>query len=162
MARSHEDIGDTGVFQPMNEQLGSVPMEENNMPVFNNRMLHQFEAIFLTEDQKNMFEKMFHDKKLDNKNTLFQSWLPMKLATLPSEVQALDAVIESRSPKDIPQRKKRTNRGLPVGQDRFNPTSEEWKKIMVYLEKPKEINSQNTTQKNRGRPKKNRKIEITG
>ena len=154
LARSHEDIGDTGVFQPMNEQLGSVPMEENNMPVFNNRMLHQFEAIFLMEDQKTMFEKMFHDKKLDDKNTLFQSWLPMKLATLPSEVQALDAVIESRSPKDIPQRKKRTNRGLPVGQDRFNPTSEEWKKIMENQKKPKETNSQNTTKKKRGRPKK--------
>ena len=106
-ATTTQDISDMVVLsQPMTEQLAStiVPMKENDMPVFSNRMLHQFEAIFLTESQKALFEKMFHEKKFDDRNTLFQSWLPMKRA-----------VIEFHSPKEIPQQKKTSKSGVTSG-----------------------------------------------
>ena len=74
------------------------------MPSATPRMLMQFEAIFLTETQRECFMKLYNKKKFDVTNPVFQSWLPLKLASLPTELAALQAVLVAQKPTDIPKK----------------------------------------------------------
>ena len=102
-----------------------------DMPSATPRMLMQFEAIFLTETQRECFIQLYNERKFDVPNPVFQSWLPLKLASLPTESAALQAVLVARTPTDIPKKTaKRAGRKVPEGAARFDPLSPEWKIIM--------------------------------
>ena len=101
------------------------------MPSATPRMLMQFEAIFLTETQCERFMKLYNEKKFDVPNPVFQSWLPLKLASLPTKSAALQAVLGAWTPTAIPKKTtKRAGRKVPEGAACFNPLSPEWKIIM--------------------------------
>ena len=55
-----------------------------DMPSATPHMLMQFEAIFLTEAQLKCLLQLYKAKKFDELNPVFQSWLPLKLASLPT------------------------------------------------------------------------------
>ena len=74
------------------------------MPSATPCMLMQFEAIFLTETQCECFMKLYNEKKFDVPNPVFQSWMPLKLASLPTESAALQAVLAAKTPTAIPNK----------------------------------------------------------
>ena len=101
------------------------------MPSATPHMLMQFEAIFLTDTQRECFMQLYNERKFDVPNPVFQSWLPLKLASLPTESADLQAVLVAQTPTDIPKKTaKRAGRKVPEGAARFNPLSPEWKIIM--------------------------------
>ena len=91
----------------------------------------QFEAIFLTESQNKSFNQLYKERKFSEQNPVFQSWLPLKLASQPTEAEALQSVLIARTPIVLPKTtKKRAGRKVPDGSARFNPISPEWKVIL--------------------------------
>ena len=102
------------------------------MPSATPRMLMQFEAIFLTESQIKSFNQLYKERKFSEQNPVFQSWLPLKLASQPTEAEALQSVSVARTPNFLPKKtKKQGGRKLPDGSTWFNPISSELK---IFLE----------------------------
>ena len=52
------------------------------------------------------------------------------MASLPIEEEAVQAALESQTPKNIEKKKTRSGRKVPDGVGRFNPISDEWIEIM--------------------------------
>ena len=71
----------------------NTPSEELDMPAYTPRMLKQYEAVFLTDSQVVAFEQLFSEKNYVEPNPVYQSWLPLKLASLPTVAEALHSVI---------------------------------------------------------------------
>ena len=75
--------------------------------------------------------QLYKERKFDVPNPVFRSWLPLKLASLPTESAALQEVLVARTPTNIPKKiAKQAGRKVPEGAARFNPLSPEWKIIM--------------------------------
>ena len=86
------------------------------MPSATSRMLMQFEAIFLTESQIKSFNQLYKERKFSEQNPVFQSWLPLKLTSQPTEAEALQSVLTARTPIVHPKTaKKRAGRKVPDG-----------------------------------------------
>ena len=105
------------------------------LPVFNARNLMQFEAIFLTEPQLKECNHMFQNR-VKSSNAIYLAWKALKAASLPTEEEALQAVLESHTPQNLPKRKGHSGRKVPDGVGRFNPISDEWKAIMEGCDTP--------------------------
>ena len=69
---------------------------------------------------------------------LYQAWLHLKFAALGSEHEALDKVLASKAPKNIPKQKRKRNDHLPKGAARHNPLSKEFKEALLEQENKKE------------------------
>ena len=102
----------------MRDQKGNTEFVQG-MPVFTPRHLQQFELLLLTAAEVTKFEEIFKERRFQEPNPLFQSWLPLKLASLPSEAESFQAVLETHNPKNLPQRIKKSVRQMPVGPARF-------------------------------------------
>ena len=98
--------------------------------------LLQFETIFMTERQVAKCKDMFA-RKIKSSNPIFLAWKVFKAASLPMEKVALEAVIQSHTPQNIPKRKARSGRNVPQGASRFNPISDDWTEIMKETLKKK-------------------------
>ena len=79
----------------------------------------------MTERQVAKWEDMFA-RKIKSSNSIFLAWKVFKAASLPMEKVALEAVIQSHTPQNIPKRKARSGRNVPQGASRFNPISDYW------------------------------------
>ena len=110
----------------MQDAGGSNKVE---LPKFSNRQLSTFEGVFFTEQQVQRCEEMFLSK-VKSSNPLFLAWKALKVASLPTEEEAVESVLASHTPKNIEKRKARSGRKVPDGPGRFNPTSPEWKDIL--------------------------------
>ena len=98
-------------------------------------MLLQFEAVFLTEIQQKNFQQLFDERKFEEPNPVFQSWLPLKFASLPTEAEALKSILKARTPAATPKwTAKRTGKKVPDGAAWFDPVSKEWKEILEERE----------------------------
>ena len=121
--------------QSLQHQLPStsttVTSHDDLLPSFTKRTLFQFEAIFLTESQLSRFEDNFKEKNFSHPNPIYRSWLQLKFASLPTETEALESVLEKHSPVNIPRRKKAAKRTEPTGAARCDPTSPEWVDILT-------------------------------
>ena len=109
-----------------------------------------------------MHRKLYNSKQFDETNAFFQAWLTLKKACISKKNQqkqdniivssntehlgemndqgqeeALQAVLEEHSPKNILKRKKQGGRTVPDGPGRFMPTSDEWKDLMEETESKK-------------------------
>jgi hypothetical protein len=62
---------------------------------------------------------------------LFQAWLVLKNASLPTESQALQEVIASHTATNIPKKKTARKRNLPIGPARYDISSPEWENILI-------------------------------
>ena len=141
---------------------GEAPADVSQYPAFIPLHLLMFEKMFLTPAQLSFFESQFNDRNFTNPNPWYQSWLPLKRASIPTEEEALQSVLQvliisfntlnlsfktflenfpqtffyylqSHSPKNIQKRKKRGGRCAPEGAARFDPTSNEWKEILEKI-----------------------------
>ena len=65
---------------------------------------------------------------------MYQAWLTLKLASLPSEKEAIQNVLDRHSPSNLPKRQKTSQQNEPKGAARFNPTSQEWVEILEERE----------------------------
>ena len=91
--------------------------------------LRQFQSFLLTEEQVEEFESFF-SKGLNDPNPLFQSWLPLKKATIRTEEEVFDQVL-LRTVPDVEPRKATKRRATgPSGPARNDPCSPEWEEIL--------------------------------
>ena len=66
--------------------------------------LTKFEVLLLTPTQVAEFNSLFEDKSWVQEEPLFSSWLILKLATIPSEKEALEQVLRSHKATDVPKK----------------------------------------------------------
>ena len=91
--------------------------------------------MFLTEIQQKNFQQLFDKSKFEEPNLVFQSWLPLKFASLPTEAEALRSILKAQNPVAIPKRiANRTGKKVPDGAAWFHPVSKEWKEILEERE----------------------------
>ena len=77
--------------------------------------LNKFEVLLLTPSQISEFNKLYEEKKFDVLEPLFRSWLILKLASIPSEAEALRRVLTKHTSSNVPKRKNQRKENLPVG-----------------------------------------------
>ena len=99
--------------------------------------LNKFEVLLLTPDQVKEFNQKFSEKKVIQDEPLFNSWLPLKLSTIPTEAESIKRVLANHTASNIPKRKQARQQNLPTGKDRFNPTSQAWIQVLTEQEKKK-------------------------
>ena len=80
--------------------------------------------MFLTDSQVKKFHEMFF-KGVKSSNAIYLAWKALKSASLPTEAEAVDAVLKAHTPEKILKRKTRGGRKVPNGPSRFDPTSPE-------------------------------------
>ena len=83
------------------------------------------------------FNQLFSAKKFDVSEPLFYSWLSLKLASIPTEAEALARVLKAHTVENVPKRKQKRNQNLPVGAARYDPTSAEWISVLKDQENRK-------------------------
>ena len=115
-------------------QTSEKEMEEDPIPKFTARSLHQYEAVFFTETQLKHCEKLLEEKNFTHPNPMYQAWLTLKLASLPTEKEAIQKVLDRHSPSNLPKCQKTSQRNELRGAARFNPTSQEWVEILEERE----------------------------
>ena len=90
------------------------------------KKLHKFEVLMDLEEKKDMFEELFQRRKFDFPHAEFQSWLPLKLQAVGTEQEALDRVLSSRIPQNVPKKKTTRTRDMPKGDARYAPQHNEF------------------------------------
>ena len=86
--------------------------------------LFQFEAVFLTKEQVERCEQMFCNC-VKSSNGIYLAWKALKVATLPTEAEAVNNVLDSHSPSNIQKQKVPSGRKVSTGLGWLNPTSKE-------------------------------------
>ncbi len=105
-------------------------------------LLTKFEFAMLDNQgvQKRSFEKLFEEKKyFEVDDTLYRSWLHLKLDALGTEREAFDAVLKQRMIKNVPKRKKKRAMNEPEGIDRHMPQSDAFKEKLKEIEEKKKV-----------------------
>jgi hypothetical protein len=87
------------VLSNLSENLKTVP---NLSLKERDRQLHKFEILLLSEETVEEFNQLFADRKLEIQEPLFQSWLILKNASLPTKDQALETTLHLTFPKRKP------------------------------------------------------------
>ena len=106
--------------------------------------MKKFEFLLLSEETADEFNKLFAERKLDIQEPLFQSWLILKNAFLPTEAQALKKVLGDHTASNVPKKKTNRKRNLPLGPARYDPSSPEWEEILLeQASKKKKTSSEN-------------------
>ena len=99
--------------------------------------LNKFEVLLLTPNQEKEFNSLFSAKKLDVNEPIFHSWLSLKLASIPTEAEALARVLTAHTVGNVPKRKQKRIQNLPTGAARYDPSSPEWVSVLVEQENKK-------------------------
>ena len=87
--------------------------------------LNKFEVLLLTASQAQEFNKLFSAKKFYVIEPIFHSWLSLKLASIPTEAEALDKVFNTHTMGNVPKRKQKRVQNLPTGGARY-----EWVSVL--------------------------------
>ena len=96
----------------------------------------KFEVLFLTPEQTQEFKDIFESGS-ECLEPLYSSWFALKVATIPTEEEALDSVLSSHTAKNVPKRAKKRNANVPVGPMRYDPSSSAWVEILKETETKK-------------------------
>ena len=87
--------------------------------------LNKYEVLLLTPEQVSEFNRHFTERSLDIMEPLFQAWLVLKNASLPTESQAL------HTSTNIPKKKTTRKRNLPEGPARYDISSPESENMLI-------------------------------
>ena len=60
------------------------------------------------------------------KDSIYQSWLLLKRASVGNEIEALDALLADKIPKNLPKSKSKRKMNYPSGPARYDCTGPEW------------------------------------
>ena len=122
-------------------QAVTVEPELKTVPKFStdDRIIHlnKFEVLMLTPDQLEEFRQNFSKRNFKIDEPMFQSWLTLKLASIPSESEALQRVLKAHTASNIPKRINKRKTNTPVGVARYNPASPEWVEILTLQQENK-------------------------
>ena len=116
------------------KENNSPPSKLSSVPTFTleerQTMLTKFEVLLLNPKQVLEFNAQYEDRHLVHAEPLFSAWLTLKLATIPSEKEALDEVLKSHEATNVPKRKNKRKQNVPSGPTRFDPSSQDWIDIL--------------------------------
>ena len=99
------------------------------------RQLQKYELVMLSTQTVQEFQSMFIEKKVEFNEPLFQAWLVLKNASLPTEQQMIKTVLNDHLAFDVQKKKTQRKRKLPEGPARYDP----WEQILLeQLEKAKD------------------------
>ena len=98
--------------------------------------LLKFEVLLLSPEQTQEFNEML-EKGYYCAEPLYSSWLALKVATIPTEDEALNLVLSSHTAENVPKRAKKRNVNVPVGPMRYDPSSSAWVEILKETEAKK-------------------------
>ena len=113
------------------------------------RQLQKYEVLMLSSGQVKEFTAMFETKQFNIPEPLYHCWLTHKLASIPTESEALNRVLSAHTATQIPKRKAKRKQNLPTGAARYDPTSPEWVTVLEDQE-----NKKRTAQKPRNPTRK--------
>ena len=82
-------------------------------------MLTKFEVLLLNPSQVAEFNFLYEQKSWVQDQPIFSSWLTLKLATIPTEKEALDNILRSHKALNVPKRKNKRKQSLPSGPSRL-------------------------------------------
>ena len=124
------------------------------------RQLQKFEMLLLSEETIDEFNQLFSERNLDAQEPLFQSWLILKNASLPTEDQARKKVLQDHTASNVSKKKTNRKRNLPLGPARYDPVSPEWEAILheQAAKNPRQRTTPNSPSLNRRNPQLNRKV----
>ena len=140
---------------PSTPHSSSLPSNEtvlDSVPEFSldDRITHlnKFEVLLLNPTQVKEFNEFFSKKKFDVKEPIFHSWLSLKLASIPTEAEALDRILKAHTVQNVPKRKQKRSGNLPTGAARYDPTSPEWVAVLTEQDnKKKKVSEKKTSAK---------------
>ena len=84
----------------------------------------------ITRSQRIQFEDWFQNKNFTSKDSIYQSWLVLKRASIGTETEALDSLLEDKIPKNLQKSKSKRNMNYPSGPARYDCTGPEWMELM--------------------------------
>ena len=125
-------------------KLSSVPIYSHEERV---TMLTKFEVLLLTQQQIAEFNSQYSSRSLVHEEPLFSAWLTLKLATIPTEKEALDKVLRSHEATNVPKKKTNRKRNVPSGPTRFDPISQDWVDILEETSKASEAKKKKSSEK---------------
>ena len=127
--------------------------------------LQKYEVLMLTPSQVLEFNSLFSAKKFDIGEPLYHCWLTHKLASIPTEAEALRRVLSNHTASQVPKRKAHRKQNLPVGEARYDPTSPEWVSILEEQENrkkmklPKKVVKSQPAKLTKQKPKQNKPLK---
>ena len=137
----------TPVLSSTTETMSQEVQPNNSTPSFKSlpaisledRKLHltKFEVLLLTPAQVEEFNIKYSSGLLDSNEPLYQAWLQLKLATQPTESEAILQVLGSHTATNVPKRVRKRNAMVPDGPPRYDPSSPQWVKILEDRENKK-------------------------
>ena len=84
----------------------------------------------ISRSRRVQFENWFQNKIFTIKDSLYQSWLVLKRASIGTETEALDALLVEKIPKNLQKSKTKRNMNYPSGPARHDCTGLEWMELM--------------------------------
>ena len=107
----------------VSSSFDSLVAEQKELTQEQKVWLLQRHELLLGPTRVRMFEDIYSKNLLHCPNTEFQCWLLMKQQAVGTEDEALERVISSRQPKNVPKKKTSRKLDLPSGGDRYDPLS---------------------------------------
>ena len=121
--------------------------------------LATFEHCMISRSRRTQFEDWFQKKNFAMKDSIFQSWLVLKRASIGTETEALDALLEEKTPKNLPKSKSKRNMNYPSGPARYDCSGPEWLELMRSRRQKKEKEEKEREKKKSARKSSNKKKE---
>ena len=91
----------------------------------------------LTPQQVKEFNELFVQKNVVQDEPLFNSWLPLKMSTIPIESESIKRILSDHTYSNVPKKKQAGQQNLPKGKDRFDPISKAWVEVLEEQENKK-------------------------
>ena len=92
----------------------------------------------ITRSRRVKFEDWFQKKNFTIKDCTYQSWLVLNRASIGTESEALDTLLEEKTPKNLPKSKPKRNMNYPSGPARYDCSGPEWLELMRSRREKKE------------------------
>ena len=91
--------------------------------------LAKFEQCMITPNRRVQFEDWFQRKIFKLGDSIYQSWLVLKRASIGTDVEALDSILAEKIPKNLKKSKYKRNMNYPSGPARYDCTGPEWMEL---------------------------------
>ena len=104
-----------------------ILLEKQSLLTFRQKekQLEKLQATLDDEDVER-FEELYSKGMFDVPHSMFQSWLILKKQAVGTEQEALDRVLSSRIPRNIPKKKTSRTNDMPKGDARYAPQHQEF------------------------------------
>ena len=112
----------------------SLVAEQRELTQEHKVWLLQRHELLLGPPRVKLFEDLYAKNLLHCPNTEFQCWLLLKQQAVGTEAEALERVLSSRKPKEVPKKKTTRKMDLPEGADRYDLLSQGWKECFARTE----------------------------